>query len=442
MEEKEEAAWSAGLDVLRRLTEAGHPAYLVGGCVRDRLLGRRGGDIDIATAAEPTAVMSLFADVLPTGLKHGTVTVREAGFGFEVTTFRQESGYSDARHPDAVAFVRDVREDLARRDFTVNAMAMDADGALVDPFGGQADMRDRVLRAVGHAAERFGEDALRMLRGIRFAAELGYRIDESTWDGLLARRDKLRLVAMERVGAELDKMIGGADPARALTLLSESGLADRTAEPLPPAVVAGLRAAAGEMAAAMNAQGEPIGGDLRWAALFVGCGATAADVLATLRVLRYAGRRAERIASVARLHERLSGAIPGGPFGRRKAIAEGAGAIAGEAREGWIRAVLDFGREAARDWLRLAEAAPSAIALGGPDGPYREASRWLREMPAAAASELAVRGDELVRHAGLPAGPWVARHLRLLLEEVALGRAANEKTVLLAAFASHLRKER
>ncbi|MBB6679608.1 CCA tRNA nucleotidyltransferase, partial [Cohnella lubricantis] len=230
-------AWQAGLAVVRVLEEAGHAAYLVGGCVRDRLLGRPLNDIDIACSARPEEVMSMFARVVPTGLQHGTVTVVENGMTFEVTTFRQEAGYSDSRHPDAVLFVKDIREDLARRDFTINAMAIGPAGTLVDPFGGAEDLKRGVVRCVGDALERFAEDALRMVRAVRFAAEFAFEIDAATWDGLLRRREGLRHVAMERIGAELDKMVCGSGPDRAVELLQASGLLAQVREPperLPP----------------------------------------------------------------------------------------------------------------------------------------------------------------------------------------------------------------
>jgi tRNA nucleotidyltransferase (CCA-adding enzyme) len=167
MQENDRKLWEDGLAIVRALENAGYRAYLVGGCVRDRWLGRPLNDIDIATSAKPEAVMELFGRTLPTGLQHGTVTVMEGGRPFEVTTFRRESGYSDGRRPDEVAFVDDLNEDLARRDFTFNAMAFSSEGELIDPYGGQDALRAGVVDCVGDAAERFGEDALRMVRAIR-----------------------------------------------------------------------------------------------------------------------------------------------------------------------------------------------------------------------------------------------------------------------------------
>ena len=170
---------SALLDALHR---AGFAAYAVGGCVRDSLLGLAPHDWDLCTAARPEQVMELFGEkqCIPTGLQHGTVTVKRDGRLYEITTFRTEGSYSDGRHPDSVAFVPDVREDLARRDFTINAMAYSAEEGLCDPFGGQEDLARGVVRAVGEPLRRFEEDALRILRLYRFAARFGFVIDEAT----------------------------------------------------------------------------------------------------------------------------------------------------------------------------------------------------------------------------------------------------------------------
>lgn len=196
--------------VLRRLEGAGYGAYLVGGCVRDVVMGRKPHDYDITTSALPEVVMALFDGFsVPTGLRHGTVTVRCGGGSFEVTTFRTESGYGDHRHPDAVSFTRDLTADLARRDFTVNAMAMDLRGQLSDPFGGQADIRRRLLRCVGEPAQRFSEDALRILRGLRFSAVLGFAMEPQTDAALRRMGGDLRLVAAERVREELTRLLCG-----------------------------------------------------------------------------------------------------------------------------------------------------------------------------------------------------------------------------------------
>ena len=203
--------------VLQTLERAGHEAYIVGGCVRDILMGKPPHDWDVTTSALPEETMALFDHfAIPTGLRHGTVTVRSGETACEVTTFRTDGDYPDHRHPAAVTFTRSLREDLQRRDLTVNAMAMDVHGTLHDPFGGQADIRRRVLRCVGEPERRFQEDALRILRTLRFSATLGFAIEADTHRSLRERRDDLRYVAAERVREELTKLLCGAEVLRVL----------------------------------------------------------------------------------------------------------------------------------------------------------------------------------------------------------------------------------
>jgi len=213
--------------VLDRLEAAGHRAYPVGGCVRDALLHRRGGDWDVTTGARPEQVLPLFEHVVPTGLQHGTVTVVTPRGAVEVTTFRGEEGYTDGRHPDRVVFLDSLEEDLKRRDFTINAMAWDArQQRLVDPFDGQADLARRLVRAVGEARQRFAEDGLRPLRAIRFATVLAFEIHPDTLAAIPDSLPVFRRVAPERVRVELLKILASSSPraARGIELLRESGL--------------------------------------------------------------------------------------------------------------------------------------------------------------------------------------------------------------------------
>lgn len=203
--------------ILTQLENAGYKAYLVGGCVRDLLLGREPNDWDITTSGHPTQVMELFGDrAIPTGLKHGTVTIKEKQETVEVTTFRIDGTYSDSRHPDLVTFAGTVEEDLARRDFTVNAMALAQSGDLVDPFGGQEDLVRKVIRCVGKPEERFEEDALRILRALRFASVLDFIIEEQTTRAIHKYAHLLRYIAAERILSEMDKLLCGAGCGRIL----------------------------------------------------------------------------------------------------------------------------------------------------------------------------------------------------------------------------------
>ena len=197
-----------------RLRAAGREAYPVGGCVRDLLLGRAPGDWDVTTSAQPEEVMALFDRTVPTGIKHGTVTVLTEDGGVEVTTFRAESGYADGRHPDAVTFGGDLAGDLSRRDFTINAMALGPDGAVIDPFGGRRDLADRVIRCVGEPERRFREDALRMLRAVRFSAQLGFAIESATAEALRKSAGLTARLSAERVRTELEKTLLSPWPER------------------------------------------------------------------------------------------------------------------------------------------------------------------------------------------------------------------------------------
>ncbi len=196
--------------VLQTLENAGHRAYVVGGCVRDRLRGKEPDDYDVTTSARPEEVMALFAGhCIPTGLQHGTVTVRENHRSFEVTTFRADGPYTDSRHPSEVYFSQSLEEDLQRRDFTVNAMAMDLRGELTDLYGGQEDLKKGVIRCVGDADTRFGEDALRIMRALRFASVLDFEIEAETGRSIRKNKERLREIAAERIHVEMTKLLLG-----------------------------------------------------------------------------------------------------------------------------------------------------------------------------------------------------------------------------------------
>lgn len=199
-------------NIINTLEEAGYEAYAVGGCVRDSILGREPDDWDITTSAKPEETKHLFPRTVDTGIKHGTVTVLLGGEGFEVTTYRIDGTYEDGRHPAEVTFTANLKEDLRRRDFTINAMAYNDRSGLVDLYDGLADMEKRVICCVGDARERFDEDALRMLRAVRFSAQLGYRIDEATGEAVRALAPNLQKISAERIQAELVKLVTSPHP--------------------------------------------------------------------------------------------------------------------------------------------------------------------------------------------------------------------------------------
>ena len=204
------------IQILEKLECAGYEAWCVGGAVRDILLGREPGDWDVTTNALPETVLKLFAPhAVPTGLQHGTVTVG-GGRGVEITTYRRDGEYLDNRRPESVEFTSSLCEDLARRDYTINAIAMDRHGNLCDPWGGQTDLAAKVIRAVGDAAARFGEDALRIMRGLRFAARLGFSIEEQTSEAIHRCAPLLKNIAVERLYVEMTGLLCGGHAARVL----------------------------------------------------------------------------------------------------------------------------------------------------------------------------------------------------------------------------------
>lgn len=219
----------AGLKIIEKIEKSGFEAYFVGGCVRDVLMGKTPGDIDITTNASPADIMNIFKKTYPTGINHGTVTVAEEGITAEVTTYRCEKGYNDGRHPDKVEFVADINEDLLRRDFTINSMAYNPSRGLIDNFGGQQDIENKIICCVGEPGRRFSEDALRMVRGVRFAATLGFDIEEKTLAAIRKNAHLAEKISKERIAVEFEKTVLGDFPEKALLLL-ETGLINYIAE--------------------------------------------------------------------------------------------------------------------------------------------------------------------------------------------------------------------
>ena len=212
--------------VLDKLAAAGFDAYIVGGSLRDIIIGRTPSDFDVTTSALPEEILEVFSDMktIPTGLKHGTVTVLSGGEPIEVTTFRTDGEYLDSRHPESVSFASDVRDDLSRRDFSVNAIAYNEKRGIVDPFGGKDDIKRKLLRAVGDPDTRMKEDALRIMRALRFSAQLGFTIEENTLAALGRTRDGLAKVSRERIGVEMAKLITSGEPAEPLCIMLKTGI--------------------------------------------------------------------------------------------------------------------------------------------------------------------------------------------------------------------------
>lgn len=216
--------FQAARPILEQLEDHQHKAYFVGGCVRDFLLKRQVGDIDIATSASPQIVQEIFAKVIPVGIEHGTVIVRHNHGSYEVTTFRVDGTYSDQRHPDSVEFIDQIDEDLKRRDFTINALAMDKDGKIIDLFGGREDLDGRLIRTVGDGQQRFQEDPLRILRAVRFVSQLGFSIDSETLEAMEQVKQEIEHLAVERLASEMTKLFAGSFLENGIAYIKHTGM--------------------------------------------------------------------------------------------------------------------------------------------------------------------------------------------------------------------------
>jgi len=212
------------LPIINKIENEGHQAYYVGGCVRDFLLKRDVGDIDIATSARPELVQKLFPKVILVGIEHGTVVVHYEGISYEVTTFRLDGSYSDQRRPDQVEFIDRIDEDLERRDFTINALAMDKNGAIIDLFNGRKDLENKVIRTVGNGLERFAEDPLRIIRAVRFSSQLGFTITGETVAQMKETKQDIEGLAIERITNEMTKLFAGEFVNRALAYIRETNI--------------------------------------------------------------------------------------------------------------------------------------------------------------------------------------------------------------------------
>ena len=248
-------------EILTKLNENGYEAYVVGGCVRDMILGREPGDWDITTSALPERVKQVFRRTVDTGIQHGTVTVMMGDEGYEVTTYRIDGEYADGRHPDSVTFTPSLTEDLKRRDFTVNAMAYNGNTGLVDEFGGMEDLDRGIIRCVGEPMDRFSEDALRILRAIRFSAQLGFAIEGRTYEAIRAIAPNMVHVSKERIQAELTKLLLSPHPGH-ISMVYETGISPYVSETFHKVPLLGMPS--------VPAQVPPVR-HMRWAAFLRKC---------------------------------------------------------------------------------------------------------------------------------------------------------------------------
>ena len=422
--------------LLDALHAAGYAAYAVGGCVRDSLLGRTAHDWDLCTSALPQQVMELFGaeQCIPTGLQHGTVTIKYGGQLYETTTFRTEGSYTDGRHPDAVQFVPDVREDLARRDFTINAMAYNEAEGLVDPFGGQKDLQNGLLRAVGEPQQRFTEDALRILRLYRFAARFGFALDAATARAARQLAPHLDCISAERIQEELAKLLAAPQPG---AYLEPAVLAVVLPELTPAALDAAKPVVDACPAGEKNLP-------VRWAALLGALGET--DTRRVLKRLRCSNACIEETAVLVR---ETAGEGVCGSFSEDRPLGWDPAAAGSRAGDGMARFVSEekasahpgdihlrqiLGRYGLCTVERLCALCAALHPQNAPDCAL--AAQRARQLEAdgvcCRVSQLAVNGRDLMA-AGIPAGPALRRVLEALLDGVIHAEYPNEKPALLAA---------
>ena len=427
--------------LLARLHGAGYAAYAVGGCVRDSLLGRTPQDWDLCTSARPEQVLALFGEgqCIPTGLQHGTVTIKYGGQLYETTTFRTEGAYTDGRHPDEVHFVPDVRQDLARRDFTINAMAYNDAEGLIDPFGGQQDLQQGILRAVGDPATRFEEDALRILRLYRFAARFGFAIDPPTGQAARALCAHLDCVSVERIEEELSKLLAAPAPAAYLD--------EKILKVIIPELSAPALQAAKPVVDACPAGTEDL--PVRWAALLMSLGED--GTRKALKRLRCSNACIEQTAVLVRGMGGSGGRfLLGHEKGHSIALPTACGSRVPPQRTVLGETSAAPGQDAAPDTvIRIRKllgrydlhTVQRLAALGAAMEPEQAADFAAQAELAAQldadgvccrVSQLAVNGRDLMA-AGIPAGPGLRRTLEALLDAVIRGQLLNERQRLLDA---------
>ena len=378
--------------VIGKIRDAGYEAFAVGGCVRDTLLGRTPEDWDVTTSARPEAVKAIFERTVDTGLQHGTVTVLKNRKGYEVTTYRIDGEYHDGRHPDSVEFTPNLLEDLKRRDFTINAMAYSHETGIVDEFGGMEDLKAGIVRCVGRPEDRFTEDALRLLRALRFSAQLGFEIEESTYAAIKTIAPNLAKVSKERVQAELTKLLLSAHPERIL-LLKETGLSAQIVPGFDAVFAPALFSKLSRLPAEKS---------LRWAG-FLLCQSTK-QAEAVLKGLKMDN---ETIGNVSRMIEGAKETLPLEKPAVRRAMSR----------------YTPYQLEGA---LKLKEL------MGSPDaGEIRRLrEEIIRDGDCVSLKDLAVKGRDLLE-AGVERGPMVGEILNHLFDLVLLHPEKNDRELLL-----------
>lgn len=385
--------FKSAIPVLELIEKAGFKAYFVGGSVRDYLLGHPINDIDIASSATPSEIKEIFPKTIDLGIEHGTVMVLYNHRSYEITTFRSESDYVDYRRPSEVTFIRSIEKDLARRDFTMNAVAMNRFGNILDPFGGKQDIEAKTIRTVGIASERFSEDALRMLRGIRFVSKLSFLLDKDTYQGMKEHNHLLGHIAVERITAELDKLFSGEQMSHAIQLLVETdihkyipGLTDKKTQLLE--------------LARLSIQSLSI--DEKWALFSYLLQKSQKEVKPFLMGLRFSNKRVQHIVSMAKwLNER--------------------------SKNSWsLDSVYASGKEMALCVEKLYQAYTGEVDSRA----INKLHTIIEALPIHSIADIEVSGTNLIEWKREKAGPWVKDLLKEIETEILHGRLENNNEVI------------
>ncbi len=414
-----------GQSLLRRLTDQGYEGYFVGGCVRDELMGRPVNDMDIATNATPEQVIALFERTIPTGLEHGTITVLIENEPFEVTTYRTETEYVDHRRPEQVQFVRELSEDLRRRDFTMNAIARGIDGEYVDPFHGIEDLRNGIIRCVGIADERFEEDALRMVRGIRFASVFDFEIEQQTWQALLNHQALIKHISTERIRVEMEKMIAGPYPYHGIELLLSSGLV--------PYMKVGVPCEKLNLDLLRSLESLPSSPlVLRWTLIALALGMDEQQIKQYFKSWTFPNTITDQASKIIRMNQRLYDGIveqESVSLVENEVVIESTSSI-DQSYVRFVSCVLDYGKEIAQHWRTLYAVLPSTqqqrLSTIG-----QQADSWLEQLTIYSLADLPIKGQEVLEYVKIPAGKWLGELFNEILLVVATGQLENNKEAIL-----------
>ena len=375
--------------IIEKIEKAGHEAYFVGGAVRDFLLGKEIDDVDIATSALPDEIQSIFPKTVDVGIEHGTVLIIYEHESYEVTTFRTESEYENYRKPKEVHFVRSLLEDLKRRDFTMNAMAMTKNGEIIDPFHGQDAIKNKIIKTVGLPEERFREDALRMMRAIRFVSQLDFQLDEKTYESICQNQHLLQHISVERILVEFEKLLQGKSRKKALKLIAESDLYQW----LP-----GLKEKKASLYSISQMKHiENLNLDEMWAILMIVM--EVSNIPPFLKMWRMPGKKIKKIQSICKAYE------------MRK-------------KERWSKKTL---YQTGLSIALMAEHIFSIFEQKDPTNELNKITFIYHSLPIKHRSELSVNGNDLIQWENKKSGPWVKQRLELIEEAVINGIVQNEK---------------